>query len=252
MRAIIILSMLLFVPPAQAGDSDPWSKVLKTHVKATTISGVRLNAVDYEGIANDSSFQSYLNTLDKTSLSKLDETEKKTLWINAYNALAIQVVVDHWPVKSIKDAGGLIFGKVWDIKAGKVGGRVRTLTEIEHKILRKMGDPRIHAAIVCASVSCPDLRNEPFTVKDLERQLDTQMRDFLANDTKGLKVDRERNRVILSPIFKWFADDFKATDGRVIDFVIRFAPVKDQAWLKENKIRITVAYFDYNWNLNRL
>ena len=252
MKAIITLSMLMFAPLIHAQDPENWAKVLNTHVKETTLSGVRLNAVNYEGIASDASFRAYLKALDKPSLSKLDETEKKALWINAYNVLAIQVVVDHWPVKSIKDAGGLIFGKVWDIKVGRVAGQIRTLTEIEHKILRKMGDPRIHAAIVCASVSCPDLRNEPYTSKNLDRQLDSQMKDFLANDTKGLKLDRNKKRVTLSPIFKWFADDFKATDGTVIDFIIRFAPKDDQSWLEENKSHLTVAYFDYNWNLNRL
>jgi len=102
-------------------------------------------------------------------------------------------------------------------------------------------------AIVCASVSCPDLRKEAYTVKQLDAQLDDQLRKFLANKEKGLRVYRAKNQVYLSSIFKWFKEDFDSKGG-VIAFITPIAPDDMQATLKNEKLRI--SYLDYNWDLN--
>ncbi|MGH8557393.1 MAG: DUF547 domain-containing protein [Methylococcales bacterium] len=112
--------------------------------------------------------------------------------MNSYNILAIKMVLDHWPVESIKDAGGLL-NPVWNQRAGEIGGEPVTLGQIEHKILRPMGEPRIHFAIVCASVSCPNLYNQPYTAARLNTQLDEQVRGFSGNEEEGMAVTGVRS-----------------------------------------------------------
>jgi hypothetical protein len=121
-----------------------------------------------------------------------------------------------------------------------VGGREVTLHEIEHDILRPLGDPRIHGAIVCASQSCPSLRREPFSAARLDAQLEDQMRSFLADRRKGARLEGRRLR--LSKIFDWFEEDFAAAGG-VVAFVrpyLDFDPGPDPK----------LIWFDYDWSLN--
>ncbi|MCZ6541330.1 MAG: DUF547 domain-containing protein, partial [Nitrospinae bacterium] len=145
------------------------------------------------------------------------------------------------------DAGNLL-GSVWKKTVGVVGGKDDTLNEIEHEIIRKMGDPRIHAAIVCASVSCPDLRKEAYTKEHLDAQLNDQLRRFLANRGKGLQINHKNGRILLSKIFDWFEDDFEPKGG-VLPFLARYAPEPDRSLLKNGDA--DVSYLDYNWDLNK-
>jgi hypothetical protein len=196
----------------------------------------------------DPAYSKLIAGLKSFSPAKLKTNrEKMAFWINVYNVMAVKMVVDHYPVDSIKDAGSL-FESVWKKDVGVVGGKTVTLNDIEHEILRKMGDPRIHVAIVCASVSCPDLRQEAYTVDKLDAQLDDQFKQFLANKGKGLQVDRSKKRVTLSKIFDWFEEDFEPKGG-VLTYISRYAPEKDQALLKKEKLK--VSYLDYNWDLNK-
>jgi len=165
--------------------------------------------------------------------------KKLAFYINTYNILALKMMIDHWPQKSIKDIGGF-FNPVWGKEAGMVAGKVVSLDDVENKIIRPMGEPRIHLAIVCASVSCPDLRSEPYTAAKLEVQLDEQVNTFLANNKKGLLV--ERNELIVSKIFKWFAKDFKHVGG-VDSFIRQYRPDLDKAIKIED-------YLDYDWSVN--
>ena len=245
---VLIVCMMLAPSSAWAFDFKAWDGLVKKHVSPTTIANVRLAGVDYSAIKKDPTYSKLIADLKSFSPSTLKTpTEKMTFWINVYNIMAIKMVVDHYPVDSIKDAGSL-FGSVWKKKVGVVGGKEVTLNDIEHEILRKMGDPRIHVAIVCASVSCPDLRNEAYTADRLDAQLDDQMKLFLENRGKGLQVDGGKGRVTLSKIFDWFEDDFKAKGG-VLSFLSRYAPEKDRAFLKKGDV--DVSYLDYNWDLNK-
>jgi hypothetical protein len=117
-------------------------------------------------------------------------------------------------------------------------------------VLRKFAEPRIHAAIVCASVSCPSLRRSPWTANGLDAQLAEAMQRFLARPDKGLRIDEKLGSVTLSRIFEWFEDDF-ATNGGVIATAKRYAPPADRAWFEQNPTQ-TVRYFEYDWNLNDL
>jgi len=206
--------------------------------------------VDYSGLAKEPRWKRLLSKLAEMDPSRLGSREEKlAFWINAYNIFAIDLVILHSPVKSIRDIGSF-FRPVWKREAGRIGGRGYSLDEIENEILRPMKEPRIHGAIVCASISCPNLAQTPYRAPGLDAQLDASIRAWLARPEKGLSLDRAKGRLELSRIFKWFAEDFGGRKG-VLEFVQKYAPEPNSAWLAANLQRVSVSYFDYNWNLNQ-
>ena len=242
-----LLLVLLWETTAAAFDFSGWDLLIKKYVQPKTVDGILINAVDYKALKDDSDFKKLIASLNSVRLSSLKtRKEKLVFWINTYNILAVKMVTDHYPIKSIKDAGS-IFSQVWKKPAGLVGGKERTLDEVEHEILRKMDEPRIHVAIVCASVSCPDLRLEAYQIDNLNEQLDDQMRRFLRSSKKGMRIDRKSNRVYLSSIFKWFEDDFESRGG-VLKFISSYVSPEILKELKRSGIK--VSYLDYNWDLN--
>jgi hypothetical protein len=247
LQSSIIGLLIIFSssPNVEAFDFSGWDGLIKQYVAPKTIDEVPLYAVDYFGVKKDPRFSSLVSSLKVFSSDALKSRESKlTFWINAYNIFAVKMITDNYPVESIKDVGSF-FKPVWKRIAGNVGGKKRTLNEIEHKILRKMDEPRIHVAIVCASVSCPDLRPEAYSEKRLNEQLDDQMRKFLQSQKKGMKL--EKGKVYLSPIFKWFADDFESRGG-VLKFLSKYINEKESQVLKNSKLKI--SYMNYNWNVN--
>ena len=245
--AISLFFGLLWVIPIDAFDFSDWDSLIKKYVKPKRVDGILINAVDYKNLKNDPDFNSLISRLDSAQLVSLKSREEKLVfWINTYNILAAKMVTDHYPIKSIKDAGS-IFSRVWKKNAGHVAGKERTLNEIEHEILRKMDEPRVHVAIVCASVSCPDLRLEAFNVNSLNEQLDDQMKVFLKSSEKGMKIDNEKNRVYLSSIFKWFEDDFESRGG-VLKFIANY--VAPDVAKKLTRSRMKIYYLEYNWGIN--
>jgi hypothetical protein len=171
------------------------------------------------------------------------KTEQMAFWINAYNAFTIKLVIDHYPVKTIKaiKRGIPYINSVWDIKFIYIQGQNYSLNNIEHDILRpKFGDARVHAAINCASISCPRLANEAYTAQRLEKQLDRATRDFI-NDPLRNKVRREQASI--SAIFNWFGGDFKRDAGSLRAFLNKYAAEP----LRENG---KISFLPYNWNLN--
>lgn len=216
----IVMFMLFSWSALGLGAEPDWrdyAQILSQYVGPRTLAGVQLAAVDYSRIKTDPAFaRAYAHIADFPPAKLTRREERLAFYINAYNLLAIKTVVDHWPVKSIKEVGSLL-SPVWKRPAGQVAGKTVTLDEIEHQVLRKLGEPRIHLAIVCASLSCPDLRSEPYTAARLDAQLDAAVRNFLTNPTKGLRVDPGHVRV--SKIFDWFEDDFRPKGG--VDAFIR-------------------------------
>ena len=209
------------------------------HVNPSVKNNIKLMAVDYQAIKSNGRLDKAYQQLADFKLDDLsNRNEELAFYINAYNILALKMVADHWPTKSIKDVGSL-FSPVWNKSAGMLGGKSVSLGEIEHKVLRAMGEPRIHLAIVCASVSCPDLRNEPYTAMKLNEQLNDQAKQFLNNQGKGLKIEKKIIRI--SKIFDWFEDDFDAMGG-VSAFIKRY-----QTDLPELKIK---ANMPYDWSVN--
>ncbi len=239
----LCLCLLMFIGNtalAQGGYAHPYNGLLQTHVHAGSKAGIKSNLVDYDAWAKDPRHEQAMKALTQVDFSKLDPQALKVFWINAYNLLTIDLIVKNSDVKSIKDLGTLLQSP-WKAHSWQVAGKAYTLDEVEHGILRIMHDPRMHMAIVCASLSCPDLRNEVYQEKTLDSQLDDQARKFLSNPTKGMK--ESASGISLSPIFKWFAEDFGGDKG-ILAFVKKYKPdVSERGAIND--------YFSYDWNLNK-
>lgn len=227
-----------------AGTTPPshqiWNQLVKVHVKPDGM-------VDYKGFIRDKpKLEQYLKLLSDNAPDRKTWSKSQQLayWINAYNAFTVKLIVDNYPVKSIRDLGPELkiplIKDVWHYKFFKIGGVETSLDEIEHSILRKEFDePRIHFAINCASVSCPPLLNEAFTAENIEAQLSKVATTFI-NDPSRNKISPDQAQI--SSIFSWFKGDF-TKNGSLIDFLNKYSKVK----LKPNA---KISHLDYNWNLN--
>jgi hypothetical protein len=247
MRCLFLALGLLAVSAAATPlDLDLYAQLLERHTRAIPdIAGTR---VDYSAVSRDPEWLRLSESLEASEVGGLADREKLAFWINAYNILAIDLVARNYPVESIKDIGSLL-RPVWKRRAGAIDGREVSLDEIEHGILRPLGDPRIHGAIVCASLSCPPLRREPYRAERLEAQLDDNTRRWLADPRKGVAVGAGTRTLLVSAIFEWFAEDFEA-EGGVLAFVERFGPDEARALVREGGVRI--RHLDYDWSLNDL
>ena len=204
--------------------------------------------VNYAGLKNDSgTLESYLDLLAVNAPS--DRATFQTglaFWINAYNALTIKGVLDHYPTTSVRKIK--LFGGFFSRIKFQVGGRSYTLDNIEHDIIRsEFGDPRIHFALICASLGCPILENRAFVPETLEERLDNATANFINNPEK-VRLDRENGVLHLSQIFEWYAEDFEDTHDSVINFISEYLPEADTAFLARAEIQI--QYLQYDWRLN--
>ena len=214
---------------SQKNTHQKWNELLKKHVSEN-------GNVDYKGFKKEeAALQSYLELLSK-NLPEKSWTKNATLayWINAYNAFTVKLILDNYPVKSIKK-----INSPWDKEFINLGNKKYSLGQIEHKILRKMNEPRIHFAINCASYSCPNLLNEAYTEKYLNNQLDAAAKSFINDKTKN---NITANNIEISSIFDWFTSDFKKK-GTLIDFLNKYSSVKIN-------VKAKIRYKEYNWNLN--
>ncbi len=218
-RLLLMMVLMPAMAPvlAAAPDWTPYARVLDHHVHVDAGS----TWVDYAALRSDPDFlRSVLLIGDARLPDGASRDERLAYYINAYNILAMKLVADNWPVKSIRDVGGFL-RPVWKMPAGRVGGRMVSLDDIEHSEIRPLGEPRIHFAIVCASRSCPDLRREPYSALKLSAQLDDQARHFLADPGKGVSLRLKSVRA--SRIFDWFEEDF-ASAGGPLAFIRRYRP----------------------------
>jgi len=233
---------------AEPIDTALYASLLDRHTRSVESEAGTL--VDYRGLARSPEWKRLVASLAQADPAALATREDKlAFWINVYNILAIDLVANAYPVESIRDIGSF-FRPVWKKTAGNVGGRNVTLDDVEHGILRPMGEPRIHAAIVCASTSCPSLRREPYLAARLEAQLDDAMGRFVADRRKGVRVDHRRKVLWLSRIFEWFAEDFTER-GDVQGYVAAYLRPVERGWLA-HRPDIEVRYFEYDWALNDL
>ena len=233
-------------------DHTVFDNLLKKHVAVD-------GAVNYKGFIEDKvEFEKYLTLLKNNHPNKRNWSKEEQLayWINAYNAFTVKLIIDHYPVKSIKDIkSGVVFvNSVWDIKFINIEEQEYDLNNIEHGIIRKEFDePRIHFAVNCASYSCPRLRNEAFTAEKLEAQLEDQTRKFF-NDTRKNQII-SKDKIILSSILKWYSTDFTEKgflsrlfggNGRS-EKLIRFVNPYVDIDISKNA---EVEFMDYRWDLN--
>jgi hypothetical protein len=246
--AAIFLSVFLFSGCAIHFHGDGpvishkgWTALVKKYVNEEGL-------VDYQGfIKEKAALQEYLDLLSANPpADSWSRNDKIAYWLNAYNAFTIKLIIDHYPLKSIKDIGPkhqiIFINTPWDKKFFKIGHKTMTLNRIEHRILRKIyKEPRIHFALNCASMSCPKLRREAYDGAKLDEQLTDQAKSFL-RDEKRNKVDPEHPK--LSAIFDFYGMDMKKWTGKtLIGFINQYSPITI-------KPDAAIEYLDYNWNLN--
>ncbi|MFV2070109.1 MAG: DUF547 domain-containing protein [Pirellulales bacterium] len=170
-------------------------------------------------------------------------------WINAYNAVTIRGILREYPTSSIRNHTARVFGyNIWNDLLLNVGGRPVSLGQMENEILRKMGDPRIHFAIVCASIGCPKLRNEAYTPDRLEEQLAKNAHDFFA-DSQKFRYDPAASQMALSPILQWYASDFGATAEQQLATISPYLP-DEAARQAAARGAARLSFLGYDWGLN--
>jgi hypothetical protein len=245
--AVLVAMLVAATARSETFDETLYAAILGEFTRPVNdVAGVR---VDYAGLARANAWKRLMANVEQTDPRTLSSrAERLAYWINVYNVLAIDTVVRHYPVDSIRDVGSF-WNPVWKHPASRIAGRAVSLHHVEHEILRPLGDPRIHAAIVCASTSCPTLRRDPYRASTIDAQLDEAMRRFLADRDKGLRIERSDATLHLSRIFDWFSEDF-AGGGGVIPSVTAYLSGDDRVWMENHGSLADVEYLDYDWNLN--
>lgn len=231
-------------PAARAAGPEPLHASYDALLKARVKGGL----VDYAGLKADRKpLDLYLSRLAKIAEPEFNgwsRDEQLAFLINLYNATTLRLIVDRYPVKSIKDIGGLLKGP-WSQPVVRLFGGERTLNDLEHKLIRpRYKEPRVHFALVCAARGCPPLREEAYVAARLAEQLDDQGRRFLGTPAKNRVED---STLRLSPIFKWYAGDFAAEKGGVVGVAKRYLPADAASRVPDDA---RVAYTDYDWSLN--
>ncbi len=253
--AFLVLFVSMLVQAASFDDSH-YEALLNRYTKpGVSIDGVRVTAVDYADLAKEkgtrgSDYNILLKDLASLNPETLDNRDdKKAFWINVYNIAAVKTIIDNYPVDSIRSRKISWSGLPWDRKAISVGGKEYSLGQIENDILLDtFKDLKIHFAITCASVSCVNLRQEPYRGTTLSKQLEEQAAEFLGDRQKGLRIDREKKVIYLSQIFKFDKKDFDKLGGGAVHFILPFLRPEDQEFIKKEKA--TVEYLNYDWKLN--
>lgn len=250
---IVFLLPIIYSHSSAAIDFDhqhhAWAAVLKEYVQFRG----NESKVDYGRLrAKPEQLSEYLATVEgvtPSSFDKFSRQEKLSFLINAYNALTVKLIIDNYPVKSIKDIGGL-FSSPWKKQFFKLLGKQRTLDEIEHELIRpKFEEPRIHFALVCASIGCPPLQKEPFLADRLEKQLENSAVNFLRDSSKN-RVDIKQGKLELSSIFKWYGSDFVKIFGSVEAFIATRITESREVQESIRLKKVEVSYLPYDWGLN--
>ena len=232
----------------QSVDHSLWQLVLDDYLIDDDPGGV--NLFDYQGYLDDESegLESYLQYLQSINPTELNSAEQFAYWVNLYNALTVDVVLKDYPVNSIKEIGNspLPTGP-WNDPAITIAGQELTLNHIEHSILRPIwNDYRIHFAVNCASIGCPDLQAEAFTASNTQALLEVSASDYL-NHPRGLQLSD--STLTLSSIFDWYAGDFGESEAQVIETLTKHLSAENKAKLATFDGSIK---YDYDWGLNGL
>ena len=247
---------------AQAGFDHQyaaWDALLKKHVR--WLSDNKQSRVDYNSLLQDrAALQKILSDWSAVSAQQFNawtREQRMAFLINAYNGFTLELILTKYPkLQSIKDLGSL-FQSPWKNKFFQLLGESRELDWIEHEQLRPLyKDPRVHAAVNCASIGCPALRPEAFTAAKLDAQLDDGMLRFMADRTRN-RFNAGTGKVEVSSIFKWFREDFEKGDRgfrRLDDVWAFYADQLSDDPAARDKLRakgVAVTFLDYDWSLNK-
>jgi len=228
-------------------DHGIWSAFLARHIKADAHG---INRVDYGHIsrAERAELANYIKHLERADIDHLSRDEQRAFWINLYNALTVATVIDHYPVASIRDIAispGWFSRGPWGAKLVRVAGEALSLDDIEHRILRPLWrDPRLHYALNCAALGCPNLAGDAYEAATTEAMLEAAARAFV-NHPRGAWIDR--GRLFVSSIYVWYADDFGASDTAIVNHIKHYA---GPDLLGRLAMIDQISGSDYNWTLN--
>lgn len=226
-------------------DQSIWAGILQRYVKASPDG---INRFAYANMSNPdkAALKTYIAALQRVAPETLNANEQHAYWINFYNALTVQVIVDHMPVKSIRDiSSGLFTIGPWDLKLVTVDGHRLSLNNIEHDILRaNWHEPRVHYTINCASLRCPNLAAAPYTGSNLDAELTQAARAFI-NHPRAVAL--HDGNLTLSKIYQWYAEDFGGTDEKIIAHLRKYAAPE----LAEKLSHVAhIDAYQYDWQLN--
>ena len=228
-------------------DHSAWDDILARHVRP---SGDGVNLFDYSGIgaADSAALDGYIDLLAGTDVDGLNRDEQLAYWINFYNALTIQLILDHMPVDSILDiriSPGLFSIGPWGKKLVTVEGEELSLDDIEHRILRPIwNDPRIHYGVNCASIGCPNLVPVAYTAENVDRLL-TENAIAYVNDPRGAEL--RSGNLTVSSIYDWFDEDFGGNETGVLRHLRQYAKPELK---KQLELVLEIDGYDYDWSLN--
>jgi len=229
-------------------DHSAWERFLAKYLVTSHPSGI--NCVEYGEVSavDKQMLKSYLDDLQQVPVSQLNRNEQKAYWINLYNAATLDIVLDHYPVSSITKvnlSSGLFSRGPWEAKILKIEGQEVSLNDIEHRILRPIWkDPRVHYAVNCASIGCPNLQDRAYTSKNTEVLLEKGAREYI-NHPRGAAF--EGKKLVLSSIYDWFQEDFGGSGQGVLRHLRRYAAPDLAGKLESFSGRID---YQYDWSLN--
>ena len=236
------------VASTQTIDHAPWAKFLKTYIK---LGSDGVNRVAYGAVteADKKGLHEYLESLRRVNVAILNQDEQLAFWINLYNALTVRMVVHFYPIDSIQNvklSGGLFGGSgPWDKKLIRIDGEMISLNDIKHRILRPIWrDPRIHYAVNCASIGCPNLAATPYTAATVNAMLNKAANAYI-NSPRGVRFTSDG--LVLSKIYAWFSDDFGGNEALVLDHIARHASSDTEVKIMEST---DIAAYEYDWSLN--
>jgi len=273
-RGILVISFILSIAFVSACNSDLGERFSRDPVDADAYSKTQEDAytallkkhvdqnsyIHYQAWKDSgediSALKTVLSAMARAYTEAMSLSAQKSFYINAYNAMTIDLVLSHFDEtlggggspypsqRSIRNIGNHD-ARVWDVYKWKIGGQARSLNDVEHKILRLMGDARIHFAIVCASKGCPPILNRAFTADNLDQTLD-QLADAFVNSGRSTKFNSEKNEIRTSRILDWFSEDFKKHFGSVNSFFAAYVTVLPADQVQGMRIR----FEPYDWTLN--
>ena len=268
LTALFTTTLMTMTASAQSFDHShaAFSALLKKHV--VLVEGGKTSKVNYVALGKDrDALKGYLDSISKVSEAEFNgwtKPQRMAFLINAYNGFTLELILQNYPTKSIKDIGGT-FDDRWKRKFFKLFGQDSYLNKVEHEMLRKPGafdEPRVHFAVNCASIGCPALREEAFTADKIDKQLEEQTSRFLSDRSRN-RYDTKSGKLEVSMIFKWFKEDwesgYKGFDGKTPaiktreDYFARYAKLLADAPADQQKVadgKATVSFMDYDWSIN--
>ncbi|WP_411818577.1 DUF547 domain-containing protein [Hyphococcus sp. DH-69] len=262
-RTVLVLIIWIFGLPALAndladlgrwsGDSETvvdhadWGSMLSRYLDTSYEDGINRFSYGNVTASDKSRLKNYINRLTNIDPTTLNKAESFAYWVNLYNALTVDLIIDRYPVKSIKDIKPNVFAfGPWKMNMIEINGRELSLDDIEHGLLRAYwSDPRVHYAVNCASIGCPNLRPTPFSAASLDDDLDRAARDYI-NHPRGVNFESD-GALKLSSIYNWFKEDFGTSGEAVIEHISTYA---DQDLASRLESATKIDHYDYDWTLN--